>query len=255
VTGIKRKDMADHRCKCPQEKVQCPFAEAGCKSTIVRRKLDDHLSSNQQQHLLLVMGAYKQMKSQLQVTEAKLTTAVQLLRQGGEADKEIIDSIVTCSYLKKSGDAVTMTMPRVSEYHRIGKTWRSAPFYFKEGYKMCLAVSVNKMEAGVCTGVLISLCVLKGEYDDQLKWPIGDNTHPACYPPPVLASESDEIPFTETAYFHIYKLQRLTQIEHVLYSEQGSSIYIENDCLTFTVTYSLYDTHESLHVAVKCRWI
>ncbi|MCG8623274.1 MAG: hypothetical protein MJE68_14940, partial [Proteobacteria bacterium] len=153
--------------------MECPFAEAGCKDTTLRCKLDDHLTSNQQQHLLLVMGAYKQMKSQLQVTEAKLSTAIQLLRQGGEADKEIIDSIITCSptYLQESGDTVTMIMPRVSEYHRIGKAWRSAPFYLQEGYKMCLVVSVNKMEAGVYTGVSISICILGGEYDDQLKWP------------------------------------------------------------------------------------
>ena len=31
VTGIKRKDMVGHRSKCPQERVECPFAEAGCK--------------------------------------------------------------------------------------------------------------------------------------------------------------------------------------------------------------------------------
>ena len=264
VTRIKRKDMAHHRSKCPQERLECPFAEAGCKNTTRRCKLDDHLTSNQQQHLLLVMGAYKQMKSQLQATEAKLTTAVQLLRQGGEADKEIIDSIITCSpaYLKESGDTISMTMPRVSEYHRIGKAWRSAPFYFNEGYKVCLVVSISQMKAGVCTSVSISICFLKGEYDDKLKWPIG-NERPCLHLHsdelvllPALAASSG-IPFTETVHFHICKLQQLAQMYRFLSSPQGSFCIIEDDCLTFTVGYFENYLCESfdVEVSIKCKWI
>ena len=149
--------------------MECPFEEAGCRMYKLRHhQLDDHLSSNQQQHLLLVMGAYKQVK--------ELTTAVQLLRQGKEADKETVDSIIICSTnLEKAGDKVTVTMPRVSEYHCSGKIWRSAPFYFKDGYKMCLAVGIKNMESSECVGISISIYLLKGECDDQLKWPIGNN--------------------------------------------------------------------------------
>ena len=108
VDGIKRRDMADHRNKCPQEPIECPFAEVGCKNMICRHELDSHVTSSMQQHLLLVMGAYKQVNNELQETKAKLTsteatltTAVQLLWQGKEADKEAIDSIITClGYLK-----------------------------------------------------------------------------------------------------------------------------------------------------------
>ena len=58
---IKRKDMAHHHSVCPLEHVQCPFIEAGCESFDLRHsQLDDHLSSGQQYHLLLVMGAYIQ---------------------------------------------------------------------------------------------------------------------------------------------------------------------------------------------------
>ena len=258
VTGIKRKDMAGHRSKCPQERVECPFAEAGCKNTtLCRCTLDDHLSSNQQEHLLLVMGAYKQIKNQLRATEAKLTTAVQLLRQGGEADKEIIDSIVTCSpaYLKKLGDIVSVTMPRVSEYHRIGKAWRSAPFYINKGYKMCLVVSTKKMEAGVCTGVSVGICVLKGEHDDQLKWPIGSSQ---CMTPSrrrrPLAHVAG-IPFTKDARLHICQLEQLTQTECILCSPEGSCLHLENDCITFTIRNHTSGECNNLNIAVECRWM
>ena len=239
MDGIKRRDMKDHRSKCPHERMECPFAEAGCKTyQLLRCQLDDHLSSNQQQHLLLVMGAYKQMKDQLHETEAKLTTAVQLLRQGKEADKETVDAIVTCclTYLKKKGDKVTATMPRVSEYHRSGKIWYCAPFYFKEGYKMCLGVSVKKMESGVCTGVSMSICLLKGEYDEELKWPIGDNQCDPLLPPRPPPPPSDfRMPFVICERFHICPMQQLQQTNGQLLHPYKSYFNLVNDCLTFTV--------------------
>ena len=60
---IKRKDMKDHRSQCPEEPVRCPFEEAGCKQKLVRRELEQHMSATQQHHLLMVMGAYKEMKA------------------------------------------------------------------------------------------------------------------------------------------------------------------------------------------------
>ena len=71
ASGIMRKDINNHRSKCPKELVECPFAEAGCKIEVRRHQFDDHLESNQQKHLLLVMGAYKEMKGNLQSTQAK----------------------------------------------------------------------------------------------------------------------------------------------------------------------------------------
>ena len=60
---IQRKDMPTHREECPLEPIECPFKEAGCSVGImVRKELEKHLTDRQQQHLLNVMGAYKEMK-------------------------------------------------------------------------------------------------------------------------------------------------------------------------------------------------
>ena len=69
---IKRKNMSSHCSECPQEPVQCPFAEAGCKDHLRRYQLEDHMTSSVQQHLLLVMNDYKKVKERLRETEAKL---------------------------------------------------------------------------------------------------------------------------------------------------------------------------------------
>ena len=142
------------------------------------------MTSNQQQHLLLVMKDLHQVKSKLTeteanlnakltATEAKLVTVVSLLRRGKETDKETVDFIVACSKrLMTDSDTVKITMPKFSEYHCSGKVWHSPPFYFREGYKMCLSVYTNGVGSGAGTHVSLGIVLLKGELDDQLEWPV-----------------------------------------------------------------------------------
>ena len=243
VCDVQRRDMARHRSMCPRERVQCPFIEAGCGSEnldLRRCDLDDHLISNQQHHLLLVMGAYKHVKDKLQetesklrVTEATLTTAIRLLRQGSKADKEMVDSITSCStYLTKIGDSIEVVMPRVSEYHRRENAWFSPPFYYKLGYKMCLVVRVQKMMPGSCTHISISVDVLEGEHDSQLRWPIGSYNHPCVAEPPPSQKMRDSM----CTYFRLCSLTALqSTIYRQLYCEKDVSFRVMNDCLTFHI--------------------
>ena len=69
---IKRKNVNSHRSECPQEPVECPFVEAGCKEDLRRCRLEGHMTSSVQQHLLLVMNDYKKVKKRLRETEATL---------------------------------------------------------------------------------------------------------------------------------------------------------------------------------------
>ena len=71
--------------------------------------------------------------------------------------------------LKKDRDSMNVTMSKFSEYRRSGKVWHSPPFYYGEGYKMCLAVHANGMGEGAGTHVSVEMLQLRGEYDGQLK--------------------------------------------------------------------------------------
>ena len=68
---IKRKDLKDHLNVCPEERVECPFAEAGCTERVRRCQLDDHMTSNVQEHLRILMGAYKGVKRRLEELESQ----------------------------------------------------------------------------------------------------------------------------------------------------------------------------------------
>ena len=91
-----------------------------------------------------------------------LTTAVQLLSRGKEADTETIGFVITCSSrLRNIGDRVEVVMPKFSEYRRSGKVWRSPPFFYREAYKMCLAVYANGVGEGASTHVSIAILLLE----------------------------------------------------------------------------------------------
>ena len=217
ATGVKRKDMDDHRSKCPLEQVECPFAETGCGGMTCRRQFDEHLATSQQQHLLLMLGAYKEVKSNLQGTEAKLketeanlqaklketetklaVAEARLLEM--EAKLKAVEAKVTTAatqstqaisggspYLKKCGDSIVITIPNVTQHFHGGKPWHSPPFYVGEGYKMCFVVAKGVDIGGHTIQFSVSIQLLQGEHDDKLKWPLvlhEGRCSPQRIPPP-----------------------------------------------------------------------
>ena len=254
---IKRKDMANHRSQCYLEPVECPFAEAGCKKQLKHSQLSAHMASGMQEHLSLIMNDYREVKRELQehlplimndyqeikreLVEVKgtLATAIQLLRQGTEADKETVDFIVACSVkLEKINDLVKVSMPKFSEYHHSGKVWHSPPFYYKEGYKMCLAVYANGVGKGAGTHVSVTLILLKGEYGIVTKHQLGrkyckGRHHLTMFP------EGE-------GWFNVCQYQPLSQYSVAMTKLSQKKKFcthkyivskLANDCLTFSIKY------------------
>ena len=69
---IKRKNVKSHRSRCPQEPMKCHFEDVGCNSDLRRCNYDGHMTSKQQEHLLLVMKGYSEMKERLERVEKEL---------------------------------------------------------------------------------------------------------------------------------------------------------------------------------------
>ena len=177
TTGIRRADMDNHRSRCELEPVECPFREAGCKVHVVRKEFDSHMSGNQQNHLLVLLGAYQETKRELvksrrELDENRRELSLKLL-ETRKALKETKPKPVEQMTLREYGDEVTVCMNDYSLYKHTGKVWHSPPFYYKDGYKLCLAVYANGKGAGAGTHLSVELLRMKGEHDDKLTW----NTH------------------------------------------------------------------------------
>ena len=73
----------------------------------------------------------------------------------------------------------TCTMRNFELKKRVQSTpWRSPSFFtHPHGYKMCLGVYANGYGDSENSHVTVFVCMMKGDYDDQLKWPFrGDIT-------------------------------------------------------------------------------
>ena len=67
---------------------------------------------------------------------------------------------------------VEFTMTDIEEYKRDNDEWYSPPFYtHPSGYKMCLRVDANGNGRYKGTHLSVLVCLMRGELDDQLKWP------------------------------------------------------------------------------------
>ena len=252
---IKRKNMKSHHSQCPQEPVECPFAEAGCSDDIRRHQLASHMTTSLQQHLILLTIDYKQLKvdhnqltgefcevkAKLSKAETELTeTKLQLY----EAEARLTfseDLGNSANKLKKMGDSVKFTMPKFSEYRRSRKVWHSPPFYYREGYKMCLEVDANGVGEGAGTHVSVAILHLKGAYDDQFKWPMK-----SCFSHGYVIGTMSCIREGDYQFCVCCSLQHQQVNEHEqvdYYNEfcslNSKALHLVNDCLTFNVEFNL----------------
>ena len=160
--SIKRKDMASHHLDCPHEAISCPYKDVGCTYTSPRHTMADHKSTSCGHHLDLAMVEHEKQDKRIQNLE------MQLKKQG---DK--ITSLEMCCYQQKCTPYVIKMSQQFSQLKLNNNVWYSSEFYTHTcGYKMCLCVYANGHGYGEGTHVSIYLCLMKGENDDALTWPI-----------------------------------------------------------------------------------
>ena len=77
-------------------------------------------------------------------------------------------NLVTGTYKSKGAE---FTMTDFKEYQKDSEDWFSPHFYtHPNGYKMCLSVYAKGNGSGRSTHLSVFVCLMKGEFDDQLKW-------------------------------------------------------------------------------------
>ena len=108
-----------------------------------------------------------------------------LKKQGGQIEqqqyvvKQSKDQIkVLLKYNKLVVPPVNIVMDEFRKRKMKNDNWYSPPFYSHiGGYKMCLNVNPNGCGRGEGTHVSVFVCLMRGEFDDDLKWPFrGDVT-------------------------------------------------------------------------------
>ena len=157
-----RRNMAQHlSAECPEEFVPCTLAIAGCEETVKRKDLQKHLQ-DKDKHLDMVLSSY-----------ASLSLLVRDLLYGNTPNIPLpfrpwLQNTPTCYPHPKW----VIKMEGFQEKKEKNELCCSDPVYSHfGGYKMCLSVDANGQGRGQGTHVSVFVDLMRGDYDDNLKWP------------------------------------------------------------------------------------
>ena len=155
-----RRNMAQHLSEdCPNELVPCTFAIAGCQQIVKRKDLQQHLQ-DKDKHFDTILSSY-----------TSLSLLVQDLLYGSTPNiplplRRWLQNTPTC-YPRPPW---VTKLEGFQEKKKKNDVWFSDPVYSHfGGYKMCLRVYANG--EGDATHVSMYICLIRGDNDDNLKWP------------------------------------------------------------------------------------
>ncbi len=145
---VRRTDLLKHRHTCMWEKVPCRFECVGCKVRMTKRDLEKH--EKEENHAQLAREAVLKLHERLKSVEAQLVRST-----------------------SKNKGNFTFKLSVFSDLKTTGQLFFSPAFYTSEGgYKMCIRVVPNGDGQGKDSHISVYAVVMKGDYDDNLKWPI-----------------------------------------------------------------------------------
>ena len=157
---IERQHLKGHlKQTCPLEVIQCDFSYAGCGAQLQRRLMSAHMKEGMEAHLSL-----------LSLVVPKLQNTVK--QQG-----DLICALMKLQ-MKSLVPPVNIIMDDFDQRKKSNDDWYSPPFYTHlGGYRMSLNVCANGNGKRKGTHVSVFVCLMRGEFDDLLKWPFrGDVT-------------------------------------------------------------------------------
>ena len=164
--AIERQHLPKHLEEtCPLQVIKCEFSYAGCEVECQRQQMQTHLEENMKVHLNKVSHTLhsktEQQQSIIEQQQKQIVALVSVLT---------LDVQNPLAPIFVSPPDIVMT--NFEENKEGNYEWFSPPFYSHiGGYKMCLCVDAKGQGSGEATHVSIFVYLMRGEYDDQLKWP------------------------------------------------------------------------------------
>ena len=176
---IPRQEVETH--PCPKDIIDCEYRYAGCQERILRRKLELHLKEYQHRHASLhnrYTADLMQRNTHVVNIQGNSFPAcpVELTTDTQVFPVQLTTDTPVCPF-KLTTDTqvcpVELTLTGFSQYEQENKDWYSTRFCTNfQGYTMCLKVSFCQRQIGDGRYITLDLCLMKGEFDQQLHWPL-----------------------------------------------------------------------------------
>jgi len=164
------RELQSHGRTCPYEMVHCQYHNIGCENKVQRRELKRHNKENAEEHLELSVAKLKNLEHL--VHQLTMKNVIRGNPIGGNWSALLNKLSVM---MATSGDQVCPVIVKVPEFNskKLDEVWYSNSFYSHDkGYKMCWKIYPAGAGAGRGTHISVSLCLMKGQHDDELIWPL-----------------------------------------------------------------------------------
>ena len=173
---LKRRHLERHvRRNCPLTVVDCDFQHVGCEVRLPRKDMPAHLVESVVCHLSLQAAKFKDVVGNVERLEEEKLEIKQKMVGLQEENNDLRIQVENLTQHLKLCTLICPVEFTLTDFekHKKGNTeWRSLPFYNDlKGYKLCLGVYPNGYGFLKDHEISIYLVLMKGEFDDQLKWP------------------------------------------------------------------------------------
>ena len=169
---FERQEIEGHlKDDCPLAKVSCPLHYAGCEVELPRKDMPEHMKDTVT-HLTLLAN----------VTLSLVKENQELKEVVGKKNQQIDEMAQEVQKLKTSVQQLTFHKVGLPVSFRVRQDVEERvclpPFYtHSHGYKFCIDVYPQGYGDGKGTHVSVYTYLMKGQFDDHLKWPFrGDIT-------------------------------------------------------------------------------
>ena len=157
VYKMERHDLESHlKDKCPLALVDCPFNYAACETQLPRKDMPEHMKDTNTHLTLLATTTQKLMKE-----NTELRHMVQAIDVDMRALKEDLQQDISTS----------RWLLEFRVKYTEGNVYSPAFYTHTHGYRMCVSVYPNGYGDGEGTHVSIFTFMMRGPFDDYLKWP------------------------------------------------------------------------------------
>ena len=175
---FERQEIEDHlEDDCPLTKVSCPLHYAGCEVELPRKDMPEHMKDTVT-HLTLLASVTlslvkenQELKENQRATEEnQRVTEVQYRELAEKQQKEV-------AVLKEETRQLRLTLGGLPMDFQVNYESKEEVVYFPSfyththGYRMCIRVDPKGNADGKGTHVSVFTYLMKGPFDDYLKWP------------------------------------------------------------------------------------
>ena len=165
--------------QCMQEKLQATQQDVQKKLQATQQGVQEKLQVTQQDVQKRLQATQQNVQKKLQVTQQDVQAMqeqVQTTQESVKATEDKTENLTEKIEELKLAMTGCSGFPKVYRVERKGDEVYLPGFYtHQHGYKMCILVFPNGYGDGEGTHISIFTCLMKGLYDDHLKWPFRGN--------------------------------------------------------------------------------